>query len=141
MTGRLFVVDTNVVVAGLITSEPAAPTRTILDRMLSGRLRFVLSDDLLDEYREVLVRPAIRAAHGLALEEVEEILVELVASAVMAPTGEGEARRSRRSDVHLDALLELFPKSILVSGDHEARTRAGARGLTPREMIERVDEP
>lgn len=137
MTARLFVVDTKVVVAGLITGEPAAPTREILDRMLDGRLRFVLSEVLLGEYREVLLRPPIRAAHGLSPEDVDELLVKIVELAVVAAASGTEKRPSRSDDGHLDALLELFPSAILVSGDRAARDRAATRGLSPRDLVDR----
>lgn len=60
------VVDTNVVVAGLLTREPTAATARILDSMLAGERRFLLSEALLREVRTVLLRPAIAKAHGLA---------------------------------------------------------------------------
>jgi len=77
------VVDTNVVVAGLLASDCASPTARLLDRMLTGDLRFVLSVDLLAEYRLVLLRPAIATAHGLAAEEVDILLQRLARSAIL----------------------------------------------------------
>ena len=50
MTARVALVDTNVVVSGLLTSSIDAPTSRILDSMLSGALRFALSVELLAEY-------------------------------------------------------------------------------------------
>src|SRR5665647_3458840 len=70
----LYIVDTNVVVGGLLSSETGSPTRRVLDTMLAGRLRFVGSLDLLTEYREVLLRPSIVACHGLTEAEVDEVL-------------------------------------------------------------------
>ena len=46
---RTFVVDTNVVVAGLITGASDSPVRRVLDGMLAGAFRFLLSPDLLAE--------------------------------------------------------------------------------------------
>jgi len=43
----LVVVDTNVVVAGLITQDPSSPTVRTLDAMLSGSLMFLMSPELL----------------------------------------------------------------------------------------------
>ena len=56
------VVDTNVVVSGLLTSVADAPPAMLLDAMLAGRVSFLLSTDLLAEYRDVLLRPAIARA-------------------------------------------------------------------------------
>jgi predicted nucleic acid-binding protein len=41
------IVDTNVVVAGLITKDPKATVCQILDAMLSGRLPYLLSVDTM----------------------------------------------------------------------------------------------
>ena len=43
MSPPVFVVDTNVVVAGLITGANHSPVTSILDAMLSGALVFLLS--------------------------------------------------------------------------------------------------
>ena len=47
------VIDTNVVVSGVLTKDSPSPTVRILDGMLAGRFRFLLSVDLLAEYRDV----------------------------------------------------------------------------------------
>ena len=39
---RMVIVDTNVVVAGLLTSQIDSPTAQLLDAMLDGRLIFLL---------------------------------------------------------------------------------------------------
>lgn len=36
-------IDTNVVVSGLLTADPASPTARILDGMLDGRFPYLLS--------------------------------------------------------------------------------------------------
>ncbi len=134
MTGRLFVVDTNVVVAGLLTVDPAAPTARILDAMLSGGLRYLLSEALLAEYRQVLLRPKIAAAHGLAEQEVDEILLRLAANgAVRAPA---EVLGGPRGDQHLFALLESDPGALLVSGDAAVLRHAGPRGRSSKALLE-----
>jgi predicted nucleic acid-binding protein len=54
------IVDTNVLVAGLITGNDASPVARILDGMLAAVFPFVVSEALLAEYRAVLVRPGLR---------------------------------------------------------------------------------
>lgn len=133
MTAALLVVDTNVVVAGLLTREPRAPTARILDSMLGGSLRFLLSEALLAEYRVVLLRPAIARAHGLAPAEVDEILIRLAANAVIrAPT---TGASGPAGDLHLFDLLATEPTALLVSGDAKVLRHAGARGRTPRSFL------
>ena len=61
MTTRVAIVDTHVVVAGLITSRAASPVAWVLDGMLGARFPFALSAALLAEYRAVLARPKLRS--------------------------------------------------------------------------------
>jgi len=130
------VVDTNVVVAGLLTNDPAAPTARILDAMLRGEARFLLSEELLAEYRTVLLRPKIARLHGLAAEEVDAILLRLATNgAVREPA---LAVRGPRGDGHLFALLEEEPEAWLVSGDAAVLRHAGRRGRTPRQASESI---
>lgn len=70
MTPPVFIVDTNVVVAGLITRSSLSPVARALDGILSGSLVYLLPPALLDEYRAVLMRLSrlvLRIAVSLAL--------------------------------------------------------------------------
>ncbi|MFO7631694.1 MAG: PIN domain-containing protein, partial [Caldilinea sp.] len=62
---RQVVIDANVLVSGLLTHDPLSPLASIVDGMLVGRIRFLLSSRLLAEYREVLLRPRVQRRHGL----------------------------------------------------------------------------
>jgi putative PIN family toxin of toxin-antitoxin system len=77
------IIDTNVVVAGLLTSNNASPVARILDGMLSAAFPFAVSGALLAEYRTVLVRPELRKLHGLKVAEVETILTDLAQHAIV----------------------------------------------------------
>jgi predicted nucleic acid-binding protein len=78
-----FVIDTNVVVAGLLTSHADSPVARILDGMLGAAFAFVLSQALLTEYRAVLVRPHLRKLHGLSEAEIDMILVDIARHAIV----------------------------------------------------------
>lgn len=64
MIRQAVIVDTNVVVSGLLTGNAASPVARVLDGMLAVAFPFVASEALLAEYRDVLVRPALRKLHG-----------------------------------------------------------------------------
>lgn len=128
----LVVVDTNVVIAGLLTSDPGAPTAAILDAMLGGGLRFLISVELLAEYRAVLLRPKIAKAHGLQPSEVDEILVRIASHGIVRePDG---SPIGTAGDGHLVALLAAVPTAVLVSGDARLLRKVAPRGRTPREL-------
>ena len=116
MNPAVFVVDTNVVAAGLITGPDRSPVAQILDAMLSGMLIFLSSPALLDEYRNVLLRPKLSRLHGLNEQEIDRILVELTANAIWREARATVAAPDRGDD-HLWALLAAHADSILVTGD------------------------
>lgn len=81
-----FIIDTNVVVAGLLTSHADSPVARILDGMLGAAFAFVLSEALLAEYRSVLVRPRLCKLHGFSSPEIDTILLDIARhAAVLSP--------------------------------------------------------
>lgn len=80
---RFFIIDTNVVVAGLLASRPDSPVARILEGMLSAAFACVLSEPLLAEYRAVLLRPHLTQLHGLSETQIDTVLTELVQHAVV----------------------------------------------------------
>ena len=116
MSAAVFVVDTNVLVAGLITRASRSPVTLILDAMLSGKLMYLLSEELLQEYRSVLLRPKLQKLHGLTEPEVDRLLEELTANAMWREPNPASPAPDRNDD-HLWALLAAHPGSLLVTGD------------------------
>ncbi len=116
MQTKLLIVDTNIVVAGLLTADQASPPARILDAMLEGRLLYLLSTGLLEEYSAVLRRPRIAERHGLADSQIDRLLTELVANAIWREDGAAEPAPDPGDD-HLWALLAAAPGSVLVTGD------------------------
>ena len=116
MSPTVFVVDTNVVVAGLITGSSQSPVVSVLNGMLSGSMVFLLSPALLDEYRSVLSRPKLVKLHGLTETQLDQLLVELTANAIWREPKRGSPAPDRGDD-HLWALLSAYSGSILVTGD------------------------
>ncbi|MGE0278599.1 MAG: putative toxin-antitoxin system toxin component, PIN family [Gammaproteobacteria bacterium] len=116
MSLPVFVVDTNVIVAGLITGRPESPVAVILDAMLKGALLYLLPPDLVNEYRVVLSRPRLCRFHGLHEDDVSQLLMELTANAIWREPDPG-AQAPDPGDHHLWALLDAHPGSVLITGD------------------------
>ena len=97
--------------------------------MRRGAFPFLLSDQLLAEYRQVLLRPKIRKLHGLGAPEIDQILTEIATHAIVrepeARTGAPDAK-----DNHLWSLLHGQPGSVLVTGD-----RALAQNPPPKSPV------
>ncbi len=136
MMRKVCVVDTNVVVSGLIGSRSGPPAR-LLRAMLGGGVPYLMSGDLLDEYSSVLRRPKITRLHGLATEEINRLLADMVANAMwrdpVAGTGAPDAR-----DNHLWALLNSHPQGVLVTGNRllVENPPNGASVLSPRHFVD-----
>ena len=136
---RLLVIDTNVVVAALLSRAGDSPPRRLLDGMLVGAFHFLLSSDLLAEYRRVLLRRPIRARHGLTAAEVDTLLTDIAANAqVRDPADRRAPSAPDRGDDHLWQLLHAAPGATLVTGDRRLLEQPPrfASVLTPRAAID-----
>jgi len=129
------VIDTNVVVAGLLTHQTEAPTARILDGMLAAAFPYVVSTALLAEYRDVLTRANLRRLHGLSVAEVEILVVELAQHAiVLQPVTAMPAPDP--GDQHLWELLAARDDLILVTGDKRLlQSDLGIRISTPQQFL------
>ncbi|MBC8176161.1 MAG: putative toxin-antitoxin system toxin component, PIN family [Deltaproteobacteria bacterium] len=118
MRSHIFIIDTNVLIAGLITAEPCSPTVKIVNAMLKGSVAYLLSPELLRGYREVLLRPKLSRAHGLNGQEIDQILSEIAANAVWREPSLDKSNPSPDpGDTHLWSLLASEPSAVLVTGD------------------------
>ncbi|HET6725434.1 MAG TPA: putative toxin-antitoxin system toxin component, PIN family [Gammaproteobacteria bacterium] len=117
MIGGLWIIDTNVVVSGIITSNADSPAAFILNRMVSADIRFALCEDLIAEYRNVLLRRSIRRIHRLDEGEVDRILASLIENGVIVDISARRETASDPGDHHLWRLLAACSNAGLVTGD------------------------
>lgn len=131
------IVDTHVVVAGLLTGNATSPVARILDGMLAAAFPFVVSEALLAEYREVMVRPALRKLHGLKVTEVETLLTDLAQHAIVMQAGVGSAAPDPGDQLLWD-LLAARPDLLLVTGDKALQRDAAMRSrvLSPQAFLD-----
>ncbi|WP_180126633.1 putative toxin-antitoxin system toxin component, PIN family [Rhodoferax sp. BLA1] len=138
---RFFIIDTNVVVAGLLTSHADSPVARILDGMLAAAFPFVLSEALLSEYRAVLARPHLVKMHRLSADELDTILLELARHAIVLTPANSDAtpQAPDPGDQFLWDLLSSRDDLYLVTGDklllqdHVLQDRV----LTPHMFVDR----
>lgn len=142
MTLQPCIVDTNVIVSGLIGADSKSPPALILDAMLDGSFLYFISEDLLNEYSSVLRRQRLVRLHGLTDDEIDRLLTDLVANAMWTePDPSGDA--SVKSDDHLWALLACHPEAQLVTGDRLLieNPPSGARVTSPRRFVDTFLSP
>jgi uncharacterized protein len=137
VTSPVAIIDTNIVVSGLLASEPASPTPLVLDGMLRARFTYLLSLDLLGEYHEVLLRPRIRKRHRLGVADVEALLTELALNGTLRDPPRVTDAVPDPGDRHLWALLQSDSAAVLVTGDDTLLQRAPGPGrvLSPRRFL------
>ncbi len=133
------VIDTNVVVIGLLTRDPSSPTAQIVERMLLGRTPFVLSVELVGEFRTVLLRAKIARRHKRSPAEIDQLLTDLIANAIMHSPPKARATAPDPKDAHIWALAHARPGAIVVTGDQLLidRPPRGVTVLSPRDFLER----
>ena len=131
------IVDTNVVVAGLPIADNPLPVAAILQGMLKGELRFVVSAALLDEYRDVLARPPLRKLHGLADESLQALIARIEAIAEIVQPLPTEASAPDPGDQMLWELLAARADLLLVTGDKQLLRDRAMRGrvVTPEAWL------
>lgn len=114
-----FIIDTNVVVAGLLTAHADSPVARILDGMLCAAFPFVVSEALLAEYHAVLVRPKLCKLHGLSVVEIASILTDMARHAIVLNPVKAVAvsLAPDAGDQFLWDLLATRPDLVLVTGD------------------------
>ncbi|MCU0813520.1 MAG: PIN domain-containing protein [Burkholderiaceae bacterium] len=133
----IFIVDTNVVVAGLLAAVPSSPVARVLDGMLAAAFPHAVSEALLGEYRTVLLRPAVRKLHSMSVDDVERLLVDLVQQAIVLQPAElaepagskmGRPLAPAPGDQFLWDLLACRPDLVLITGDRRLLADEGMQG-------------
>ncbi len=137
MEARALIVDPNVVVAGLLTGDPDSPTARVLNGMLEARFVYLLSPALLSEYREVLLRARIRDRHGLEEDEIDSLLTDIVANAIIREPELSSDQAPASQDQHLWELLASEHGTVLITGDQELLERPpeGASVISPAGFV------
>lgn len=139
---HFFIIDTNVVVAGFITSQADSPVVRILDAMLTAAFPFVLSPALLAEYRAVLIRPKLAKLHGLVGEQIDTVLTDLARQAIVLtpPANPAAPPAPDPGDQFLWNLLALRADLTLVTGDKRLQADAAMqpRVISPLALVARL---
>ena len=139
---RCYLIDTNVVVAGLLASPTDSATARVFDGMLQAVFPFVLSPLLLAEYRAVLLRPKIQKAHGLTPDQVDAVLTDIALAGILVDPEPGlsSVHAPDPGDQFLWNLLEQRPDLELVTGDLRLLQDSAMvpRVITPRALIDRI---
>ena len=137
MAPTVCIIDTNVIVSGLVGIDTESHPARVLEAALDGSLLYAMSNALLDEYASVLRRPQIVRRHVQTDDRIDRLLSMLVANAIWCePTATVNA--PDRGDDHLWALLAIWPDAVLVTGDRLLLDNppAGTSVVSSREFVD-----
>ena len=135
---RCWVLDTNVVVSGLL--NPHGPSARVLDGVLDGRVRMVYDARILAEYRDVLHRPRLE----LKAEDIATFLEGLRGQMLVNPTATTAVGPDPNDLIFVEAALASFDKTIVTGNlaDYPDEILNGTRVITPAQAAaELVSEP
>ena len=122
-----WLLDTNVVVSALL--KPLSVPARLLDLALSGHIEVVVSNELLAEYREVLLRPKFRFSEG-DVDAVLELLRSRAVSVVPVP------QRATTPDPRDQFVIDLAATSgAVVVTDNTRHFEGFPRVVTPAEAL------
>ena len=141
------VVDTNVLIAAVLTSSARSSSRKVLDRHRAGEFVLILSPSVLQEIRDVLALPNLRHLHGLNDDEIRAFCLGLELSAntrVLAGTMQISPATTRDvTDTKWIALALEGDAEYLVTKDrrHLQRLRKVGRTIivTPHQFLRHLN--
>lgn len=124
---RRWVIDTNVVVSGLL--NPHGASARVLDAVLDGRVKLVYDARILAEYRDVLHRPRLK----LAPAKITAFLQGLQSQLMVTPTALGVSGPDADDIVFIEAALATADPTIVTGNlaDYPTEILSGTRVLTP----------
>ena len=124
-----WVIDTNVVVSGLLT--PGGNAARILDSVVEGRIKLAYDARILAEYRDVLRRPKLR----IQPLRIEAFLDGLRSQALVSPRRADITGPDPDDFIFIEAALATATRTIVTGNlsDYPEGIRHGVRILTPAE--------
>ncbi len=124
---RLWVIDTNVVVSGLLV--PHGPSARVLDAVTGGRIKLVYDARILAEYRDVLHRPRLKLAPG----KVAAFLGALQSQLLVAPQAVKVSGPDADDIVFIEAALATGDRTIVTGNlaHYPPEILHGVRVITP----------
>lgn len=124
---RNWVIDTNVVVSGLL--NPHGPSARVLNAVIAGRLKLVYDARILTEYRDVLYRPRLK----LQPDKIKMFLAGLHSQMMVTPIAVSASLPDVDDVVFVEAALATVDQTIVTGNlaHYPPETLHGVHVLTP----------
>jgi putative PIN family toxin of toxin-antitoxin system len=131
---KCWVIDTNVVVSGLLSAN--GPCARVLEAVMDGRVRLVYDARILAEYRDVLCRPRLK----LKPAQIIHFLEALGGQMLVIPERIADSGPDPDDLAFVEAALAV-PDRTLVTGnlsDFPGDILHGVRLLTPVQALAEI---
>ena len=133
----LAVIDTNVIVSAFISKNKYSPPSMIVKEMLGGRITPIINDFILEEYRDVLLRPKFH----LAKDDVDSFIIRIKHYGYnVEPTPIEEDYPDPDDAVFYETALTIKKDVCLVVTGNIKHYPNKEFVITPAEMAARLDE-
>jgi len=131
---KLWVLDTNVVLSGLMT--PDGICGQVLKAVKSGNLKMAYDIRILAEYRDVLSRPHF----CVSPQKIANFLSDLRNQKLIAPTRRLTMGPDPADLMFIEVALETPQKTIITGNlkDFPRAIRHGVRVLTPAQAVQEL---
>ncbi|MCM1334119.1 MAG: putative toxin-antitoxin system toxin component, PIN family [Bacteroides sp.] len=127
------VIDTNVLVAALISKNPSSPTVEVFNAVLDGRIVPLYHSEIVAEYADVLRRPKFHQS----AERVDHIVDFIKRYGIeVSPTPTGEIFPDMDDLVFYEVAMEKQSDGAYLVTGNQKHYPARAFIVTPTEMVE-----
>ena len=130
------VIDTNVLVSALLTSNTDSPTVKIIEKIFRNEVVPIYNDNIISEYYEVLCRKKFGLSHG----NIETLLSAIVKLGIEATDHKSNALLLDESDRPFLDAFESFPdKSIFLITGNIKHFPCSNLIISPREFLNLIE--
>ena len=131
------VLDANIFISAAL--KPQSSLATIFELIKQGKIKLILSGDILSEIRAVLLYPKIKKRHRRSSKEIAKFLKETVRVSLFTPgkVKVEEIKEDPEDNKYLSAAVEM-KADFIVSGDRhlrDLRIFEGTRILDPSTFL------
>jgi len=128
------VIDTNVIVAALLTKHDNSATRKVMSALWVGDIVPLISSDIIAEYRDVLTRPKFPFEE----DDVREVLESIAHCGKFIVPKPCSAALPDPKDVPFWEIILSCPNAYLVTGNKKHFPQ-DAHVVSPAEMLDLLE--
>ena len=120
------VLDANVFVSAVL--KPQSDLARIFDLVKAGKVKLIISSDILSEIRGILLYPKLRKRHRRPPKKIEDFLKKTVRVSIITSGKVEEIKDDPEDNKYLAAAAE-GKADFIITGDHHLRDLGAFQGI------------